>query len=394
MPGHRHARTEAERLAAAGGVRRAGADVRAHQFGRKPREEPALHGYPADRVDIVAGPEAVDIARHPGVRTPAPAGAAFYFHRWMRGPEPREQSIGPGDLCRSACRGEIAVVIPLEIADRHLAQQCIEHAEQIIADVIAAQIEDQLVTRSRALAAGLGQHPIGVSAVQIAVRVDHLGFDPQAEFHPQAADLVGERLQAIRVFDRVAGPVAQPGGIVCAALEPAIVEHEAFGPDRGGSLGQFSNAGFVVIEIASFPAVEMDQAGAHCAARPGDHGAHCRMVLRACPVAALHRHRQDRLRRGVALSRSQLHLARRKRGTRAQQPETLVVALHRDPAVTRPAELQRVDQPGVMRGSCAQHDHPGRTAMARYPAPGATLPALRRHRLTAFLQFGVVAPAP
>ena len=45
-------------------------------------------------------------------------------------------------------------------------------------------------------------------------------------------------------------------------------------------------------------------------------------------------------------------------------------------------------------GSGAQHHHTGRAAVARNAAPRFALPALRRHRLAAFIELAIVAAAP
>ena len=62
--GQRHASAETQRLAAAGGMGRAGAHVGAHQFGREKGLETALDTHVADGIKIVAGPETVGVVNH------------------------------------------------------------------------------------------------------------------------------------------------------------------------------------------------------------------------------------------------------------------------------------------------------------------------------------------
>ena len=92
-----------------------------------------------------------------------------------------------------------------------------------------------------------------MGAVQVAVGVDHFGLNPQPEFHPQRVHPRRQRGQPAGVFDRISGPIAQSGTVIAAALEPTIVEDEAFYADCCGSFSQSTDPRFVVIEIASFP---------------------------------------------------------------------------------------------------------------------------------------------
>ncbi len=139
MPLHRHRRPERQALAATGSVRRARADMAAHQLGRQEAEEAALDWHAADRVDVVAGPEPVRISRNPRVRPSASACAAFDLDRRVRCAQPGEQVVCPLHLRPSTGGREVTVVIPLEVTDRYLAQQRIERAEQIIAHVAPAR---------------------------------------------------------------------------------------------------------------------------------------------------------------------------------------------------------------------------------------------------------------
>ena len=87
--------------------------------------------------------------------------------------------------------------------------------------------------------------------------------------------MIGERTQAVRIFGGVRRPVAEGGGIVVAAGEPAIVQHEAFDATRAarGAIGQRLQPGLVMIEIEAFPAVEVDEARRHAVRRPWRAGA-------------------------------------------------------------------------------------------------------------------------
>ena len=55
------------------------------------------------------------------------------------------------------------------------------------------------------------------------------------------------------------GPVAEPGTVVAAGAEPAVVEHVALDPERGGPLGQVDQPVEVVVEVDRFPDVDRDR---------------------------------------------------------------------------------------------------------------------------------------
>jgi hypothetical protein len=131
--------------------------------------------------------------------------------------------------------GEVAVVVPLEEVDRVLAHQRVEPLEQIVPGFGIRHVEALLVPPRRA-----GQHPVGVGAGKVGIRVDHLGLHPQAELHPQAAHMVDERVQAVGPHVRVHVPVAEPRVVVAPAAEPAVVEHESLDADLCGPLGELS----------------------------------------------------------------------------------------------------------------------------------------------------------
>ena len=104
------------------------------------------------------------------------------------------------------------------------------------------------------------QDPLGMGPGGVGVDVDHLGLDPQAELHAGPGHVVDERVQAVGPDVGVDGPVAEPGGVVAAAEEPAVVEDEALDPDRGGDVGQLGEAVEGVVEVDRLPRVGDDRA--------------------------------------------------------------------------------------------------------------------------------------
>src|SRR5580704_9507285 len=68
-----------------------------------------------------------------------------------------------------------------------------------------------------------GEDPVRVGTVEVGIRVDHLGLDPQPELHAEGAHVAGEPVQAAGPHVIVDPPVAQACPVVAAAAEPAVV---------------------------------------------------------------------------------------------------------------------------------------------------------------------------
>ncbi len=92
-------------------------------------------------------------------------------------------------------------------------------------------------------------------AVQVAIGVDHLRFHPQAEIHAEPVDVIDQALQPVGEFLRIDGPIAQPGMVVIAFAEPAIVHHEQLDSQLGRHVGELLLAGLVDVESGRFPGV-------------------------------------------------------------------------------------------------------------------------------------------
>ena len=111
--------------------------------------------------------------------------------------------------------------------------------------------------------------PVGMLAIEIAVRVDHLRLDPDAEVHAEGMHLVDEGLEAVGEFLRIDIPVAESGVVVFALAEPAVVHDEALGADGGGLLCEGDLAGLIDVHLGGFPGVVEDGADLGVAARCG-----------------------------------------------------------------------------------------------------------------------------
>ena len=66
-------------------------------------------------------------------------------------------------------------------------------------------------------------------------------------------DPVNERLESVRKLLRVDIPIAEPGVIIVALPEPAIVHHEPFYSKPRGFFCQRHLSGFLNIELGGLP---------------------------------------------------------------------------------------------------------------------------------------------
>ena len=87
------------------------------------------------------------------------------------------RSIGPTGLT------DVAIHIPLDEGNVGLSQKPINVADDVVLNVGAGHIQNELIARWGSLSRGEMDHPIGMGAIQIAVRVDHFRFNPQPEIH-------------------------------------------------------------------------------------------------------------------------------------------------------------------------------------------------------------------
>ena len=169
------------------------------------------------------------------------------MHRGSTGPP-----AGPG-------LEQVAVVVPLHEVDRVLGEHGAHPVEQVVADLRAGQVEDELVPLEHRPAGTCAEDPVRVGPEEVGVGVDHLGLEPQPELHAEAADVLDQRVQAVGPDRRVDPPVAQPRGVVAAVPEPAVVEDEPLDPDPGRAVRDAAQPGQVVVEEDGLPDVQDDR---------------------------------------------------------------------------------------------------------------------------------------
>ena len=87
--------------------------------------------------------------------------------------------------------------------------------------------------------------------------------------------MVDQRVQTLRPHSRVDRPVPEPGAVVPAAAEPAVVEDEPLHADLGRGVREMGERVEVVLHVGRFPGVRDDGSGAagpgRLASQPGVH---------------------------------------------------------------------------------------------------------------------------
>ena len=274
--GHGHHTPGAQGNGAAGLMVGAGRDMGAHGRNRVAEGGAVLNGQPLDGVGVVAAPELGHIGQHTGIEPAAAAGAALKQNVGEPGGQPVHQGIDPQDVpvehLALALGGQgvavhvrhVPVHVPLDVLDVVLAQKLGEAVGQIVHHLGAAHIQHQLAPAQDGLAAGQGQGPVGVGAVEVRVLADHLGLDPDAELHPQGVDLFDQGRKAPLELFGVDEPVAQAAGVAVPLAEPAVVQHHQPHTQAGGLLGDGVDLVLVEVKIGGLPVV--DQHLAHLGA--------------------------------------------------------------------------------------------------------------------------------
>ena len=291
--------------------------------------------------------------------------------------------LGPVAGCAigQAGGGQVAVMVPLEVADRVRGQQRADLAEQVVADLGSRDIEHQLVACGDQGAPRQLQRPLRMGTEQIAVGVHHLGFDPEAELHAQAVDMRDQLAQALRELARVRPPVAQGGTVVVTAVEPAIVQHEALDADRGSGARQLLDRSGMDIEVETLPGVQMHRARAHAPARPVQARAQRGVEIGGQAVATPGRAAGDPGRGVPGLARFEPAFAGRE--PFAHLPLVLAVVQPFDEllVVARPCQVPAVDHAGVVAGARGQDDRAREAVVAGAATPVLALPDAAREHL-------------
>ena len=99
--------------------------------------------------------------------------------------------VHAGDALRAAAGiDEVAVVVPLQVRDRVLVEQRVQARGDVGVRLRVREVEHLLLPRGRRQRHPAAQDPVRMLPREVAVGVDHLGLDPQAELHAEVAHVV------------------------------------------------------------------------------------------------------------------------------------------------------------------------------------------------------------
>ena len=222
---------------------------------------------------------------------------------------------------------------------------------------------------------------------EVGVEVDHLRLHPQPELHAEPAHSVDQRMQAVRPDPLVDVPVAQPGRVVTAVAEPAVVEHVALRADLRGEPGELGQPAEVVVEVDGLPGVahhrsrpaRMVRAGAQVGVEAGGDAVEPDAVRPVDP------------RPGVALPRRQGDLAGQQQLPAAEHRVTRAEPLGVGDVVAAPRHVHGPDLavPRVEPGGAGRKDQRG----VRSGPPAPVLPRVHADDEGQPLRGPLAAPA-
>ena len=247
-------------------------DVRPHGGGRIAKRGAELNGQALDGIGVVAGPDLRGVGEHGGVKASAAARAVFKQDVGEGGDQPVHQVVGAEDEAveklallfirqkRRAGVGDVAVEVPFQIVDLVGAEHLDHFAPDVIAHILARNVQHILMTAEHGNAALHMDVPVRVRAEQVGIGRNHFRLVPDAEFQPSGVDALDQRLEATGELLFVDLPVAQRRVVVVAAAEPAVVHHQHFKAHLGGRLGEGHQLFGVEIKERAFPAVDEERA--------------------------------------------------------------------------------------------------------------------------------------
>ncbi len=276
--------------------------------------EPVLDHQPVHGIRVVGRPRLVRTGQDAEVDPASAATARLHPQPGVIGAQPvddavqirhvpRPQPVAAVPLPRPARLAEGAVHVPLEEVDAVVPDQPGQPAVRPVRDLVPREVQDELVAHLGAGPAGDVQHPVGVLAVQGAVRIDHLRLDPDPEPHPEPVHGVGQRPEPLGKALRSRRPVAQPRPVASPRPEPAVVDDIQLHAEHRGPLGQRLLTRLVDVEAGGLPRVVEHR---RQLPRPGQHmGRRVRVPGTARrPVPAV-RAQPGEHRRGELLARRQ-----------------------------------------------------------------------------------------
>ena len=200
-----------------------------------------------------------------------------------------------------------------------------------------------------------------MGAGQVGVQVDHLRLDPQPELHAEPAHGVDQRVQAVRPDVLVDVPVAQPGGVVAAVAEPAVVEDVPLDADLAATPASSVSRPRSWSKYTASQVLHHHRPRAARVVRPrAQMGVEARgHAVEADAVSGVHP------RAGVALPRRERDLARQQQLAAAEHGDAGRQPLGVGDVVAAPRHVHR---PHLARGACRSRRCRPRGSAAR-PGP-------------------------
>ena len=249
-----------------------GRDVRTHHDGGVEKARAVLDAGARKRLGVVARPHFVEILQGAVLHAAAARGAgldqhvgvfgADAFHHLveaLRVVDPEARLLVGREVGRTHVVG-VAVGVPLDVVDLvREFHRVVEDSEHEVLHLGVREVEQPLVAGRGRFALRRTDDPVGVLLGQLALGVDHLRFDPDAELQSLRVGVGGDVVDAFGEFRGVHLPVAQSGvGVVARVFvaEPAVVEDEHFQSHRGRVVDHLFQDLGVELEVGAFPAVE------------------------------------------------------------------------------------------------------------------------------------------
>ena len=242
--------------------------VTAHGGGGVAQGASVLDVGAGDGIGVVAAPDLGGVLHHAQIVASAAAAAILDHGEGEQSAEPAEQLVdtahmAEGGLLLTLGRqdigvdgGEVAVHVPLEVVQGHVLEAGREGLGQVVHHGGVAHVQHQLLAGLQRHPPGGGQSPLGMGAVEIAVGIDHLGLNPDAEPYSLGLDSLHEGLQTVGEEGGMGIPVAQPRPIVAALTEPAVVHDGHIHAYLGGTRGEVLHELAVDVEVEGLPGIQ------------------------------------------------------------------------------------------------------------------------------------------
>lgn len=192
----------------------------AHHLGRDHKGGVTLVAEAFDWIEVVAYPDAVGSVEHAEVHAGAAGCAAFDLERGVCDAQFVEETVERLRVCvdsplasgAGARIDEVAIVIPFEVGDHMVVQECVQPLGDVCECVGMGEVDDLLVASQCGICGAGAEEPIGVCASEVTVWVHHFGFDPESEFHALLGDMVDEGVS----------PFGQMVSSTCQSPSPAV----------------------------------------------------------------------------------------------------------------------------------------------------------------------------